>query len=335
MRELERESDLRDLMRMPCAIVGAGRIGRALHVALHHAGVPVDGPHGRGFDGADADLVLLCVPDGEIANAAAAVLPRAGRLVGHCSGATTLAPLAPHEAFSLHPLMTVPGDAARQTSDGTEPGDGARPARARAQLSDAAWPTDDTAAPAPVFKTGISSGLRSPFAGATAAVAGSTPRALAVAHALAATLSLTPVDVADEDRAAYHAAASIASNFLVTLEAAAERLASTAGLDRAALVPLVRAALENWAALGPARALTGPVARGDELTVARQRAAVQQRTPELVELFDALTAATRELSADARRGGGDDEAPREPGGGDAVHARSLADGLARAREAVA
>ena len=81
------------------------------------------------------------------------------------------------------------------------------------------------------------------------------------------------VRVADDDRAAYHAAASIASNFLVTLEGAAERLAATAGVDRELLAPLVRAAVENWAALGAERALTGPIARGDEATVARHREA--------------------------------------------------------------
>jgi predicted short-subunit dehydrogenase-like oxidoreductase (DUF2520 family) len=133
------------------------------------------------------------------------------------------------------------------------------------------------------------------FAGATAAVAGSTPRALDAARMLAERLGLRPVEVADADRAAYHAAASIASNFLVTLEGAAEELAATAGVDRAALVPLVRAAVENWAAAGAERALTGPIARGDEDTVARQRDAVAERTPDLLPLFDALVATTRGL----------------------------------------
>ena len=78
-----------------------------------------------------------------------------------------------------------------------------------------------------------------------------------------------------------------------------ERLAATAGAGRELLVPLVRAAVENWAAHGPERALTGPVARGDESTVARQRAAVAERTPDLLPLFDALTDATRALAARA------------------------------------
>jgi predicted short-subunit dehydrogenase-like oxidoreductase (DUF2520 family) len=135
------------------------------------------------------------------------------------------------------------------------------------------------------------------FAGAGAAVAGSTPRALAVAQDLAARLGMRATTVADEDRAAYHAAASIASNFLVALEGAAERLAGTAGVERELLVPLVRAAVENWARLGAADALTGPIARGDDETVARQRAAVEERTPELLALFDALADATRALAA--------------------------------------
>ncbi|HYV14718.1 MAG TPA: Rossmann-like and DUF2520 domain-containing protein [Conexibacter sp.] len=254
MWELEREVDLPDLTRLRCAVVGAGRLGRALTAALREAGVAVEGPLGRGADCAEAELVLLCVPDGEIAAAAAAVEPQPDRVVGHCSGATTLDVLAPHPAFSLHPLMTVPAEG---------------PAR---------------------------------LAGASAAVAGATPAALAVATALAYRLGLTPVVVADEDRAAYHAAASIASNFLVTLEAAAERVAASAGVERAALVPLVRASVENWAALGPERALTGPLVRGDEATVARQRDALAQRTPELLELFDALADATRALAGAASTG---------------------------------
>jgi predicted short-subunit dehydrogenase-like oxidoreductase (DUF2520 family) len=127
-------------------------------------------------------------------------------------------------------------------------------------------------------------------------VDGATPRALETATSLAAALGLRAVRVAPEDRAAYHAAASIASNLLVTLEGFAERLAASAGVDRDLLVPLVRATVENWAAHGPEAALTGPVARGDEATVARQREAVGDRAPDLVEAFDVLVEATRVLA---------------------------------------
>jgi predicted short-subunit dehydrogenase-like oxidoreductase (DUF2520 family) len=257
MRELERDSSSGVLAGRRLAIVGRGRLGSAMAAALTAAGCDVAGPRGRGFDGHGfdgrcVDAVLLCVPDAQIEAAASVIVP--GPLVGHCSGATTLAPLAPHEAFSLHPLMTVTPEGAR-------------------------------------------------FAGAGAAIAGSTARAMALAAELAALLGMRAVVVADEDRAAYHAAASIASNLLVTLEGAAERIALSAGVGRDLLLPLVRAAVDNWAALGAERALTGPVARGDEATVGRQRAAVADRAPDLLPMFDALVEATRTL-AGAREGTG-------------------------------
>jgi predicted short-subunit dehydrogenase-like oxidoreductase (DUF2520 family) len=59
----------------------------------------------------------------------------------------------------------------------------------------------------------------------------------------------------------------------------------------------VRAAVENWVRLGAADALTGPVARGDDGTVERQREAVEERAPDLLPLFDAMVEATRELAA--------------------------------------
>jgi len=221
------------------AVVGAGRLGSALAASLR-----AEGPLGRGAN-PRADVVLLCVPDGEIAAAAAVIEP--GPLVGHCSGATGLEPLAGHEGFSLHPLMTVPAGAAP--------------------------------------------GL---FEGASAAVDGTTPEALAVAEELARRLGMRALRVRAEDRAAYHAAASIASNFLVTLEGAAERLAATAGVDRQALAPLVRAAVEDWVRLGAERALTGPIVRGDEATVARHRQVVAERVPDLLALWDELAQATRD-----------------------------------------
>ncbi|WP_425953481.1 DUF2520 domain-containing protein [Xylanimonas sp. McL0601] len=230
------------------AVVGDGRMGRAIAAALRAAGTTVTGPLGRGATGEGADVVLLAVPDAAIADAAHHVAP--GPFVGHLSGATTLEALAGHRAFSLHPLMTVTADGAR-------------------------------------------------FDGVPAAVAGDGDDALRVARDLAATLGMHPFEVADADRVAYHAAACVASNFLVTLEGLAERLAASAGVGRDALVPLVRATVENWARLGPHDALTGPVARGDDATVAAQRATVAERTPDAFALFDALVDATRELGATA------------------------------------
>ena len=102
--------------------------------------------------------------------------------------------------------------------------------------------------------------------------------------------------VAADDRVLYHAAASAASNFLVTIEGMAERLAARVGLDRDALAPLVRATVDNWVASGARGALTGPIVRGDEDTVQRQRAAVADAAPDLLPLWDALVAGTRDLA---------------------------------------
>jgi predicted short-subunit dehydrogenase-like oxidoreductase (DUF2520 family) len=134
--------------------------------------------------------------------------------------------------------------------------------------------------------------------GCGAAVAGSTPEALALARTLAERLGMRPFEVRDDQRAAYHAAASIASNFLVTLEWAAQQMAGAAGVD-APFAPLVRTTVENWDRLGPYAALTGPIARGDEATVAAQRDAVAESAPELLPLFDALAERTRALAATA------------------------------------
>ena len=61
-------------------------------------------------------------------------------------------------------------------------------------------------------------------------------------------------------------------------------------------MPLVRQTVENVAELGPEAALTGPVARGDESTVAAQRAAVEETAPELLALFDELVRRTRAVA---------------------------------------
>lgn len=141
------------------------------------------------------------------------------------------------------------------------------------------------------------------FAGAGCAIAANSPRALTEAGRLAGVLGMQMAVVRDDDRALYHAAASLAANFLVTLEGEAERLMALAGVDRAMLAPLARAALEAWAARGAGAALTGPIVRGDEATVRRQRDAIAARAPELLPMWDALADRTRTLAAGVRAGG--------------------------------
>lgn len=132
------------------------------------------------------------------------------------------------------------------------------------------------------------------FEGIGAAIAGRTPADENTARQLAEALGMTPFQV--EDRASYHAAASFASNYVLTVLDAAEQLATQAGIEnpRTLLAPLTRQTIDNWVERGAQASLTGPIARGDVATVARQRAATPDK-----DLFDALAEATRTLATRA------------------------------------
>jgi len=186
----------------------------------------------------EPELVLLCVPDRVIGEAAAYVSP--GPWVAHVSGATPLATLAPHTLrFSVHPLQTFTLQRGAEQLDG-------------------AW----------------------------AAVTAESADALAVATWLAETLGLRPFPLQDENRAAYHAGAAIASNYLVTLRQAAGSLLEAAGAPPEALDPLMLRTIENGFQL------TGPIQRGDWETVERHLEAIQARRPELEPMYRALADAT-------------------------------------------
>ncbi|WP_284209310.1 DUF2520 domain-containing protein, partial [Chitiniphilus shinanonensis] len=118
-------------------------------------------------------------------------------------------------------------------------------------------------------------------------------------EALAQALGGQPFRLAPGGKAAYHAATVVASNYLVTLAALAQQLAAQAGLDTdaasAVLGPLMRQTLDNVLALGPAAALTGPIARGDAQTVARHLAAIDD--PLLEAAYRTLGLATLPLAA--------------------------------------
>lgn len=135
-------------------------------------------------------------------------------------------------------------------------------------------------------------GARRLRSGAWFAVAGDPPEALALVEALVADLGGRSFTVADADRAAYHAAAAIASNHLVALLGQVERVAAGAGVPLEAYLDLVRVTLDNVAEMGPAAALTGPVARGDWATVERHLAALpEDERP----AYEAMVAQARRL----------------------------------------
>jgi predicted short-subunit dehydrogenase-like oxidoreductase (DUF2520 family) len=126
--------------------------------------------------------------------------------------------------------------------------------------------------------------------GAWGAVTAETSEARKVGWSLAETLGLRPFDLADDARAAYHAGAAIASNYLVTLRAAAGSLLEAAGAPPEALDPLIRGVLDTGFEL------TGPIARGDWATVERHLAVIRAERPELEELYLVLAEATARIA---------------------------------------
>ncbi len=111
------------------------------------------------------------------------------------------------------------------------------------------------------------------LAGATFAVAGDP-----LARTLVELVGGKAIDVADEDRAAYHAAACVAANHLVTLLASVGEIAASIGMELEDFLPLAQNALSDVIELGPLRALTGPAARGDVATLDAHLEAIPEST---------------------------------------------------------
>ncbi len=261
--------------RLLVGVVGAGRVGSALAVALGRAGHEIVAVSAvsdssvrraeRNLPGvairpppevvAAADLVLLTVPDdvlpGLVAGLAATGVALEGRLLAHVSGRHGLAVLAPAVRagalpLALHPVMTFTG----------------RP--------------DDL----------------DKLAGATFGV--TAPDSLRpVAEALVMEMGGEPVFIDDSRRDLYHAALASSANHLVTLVAEAADLLRKAGVSEPArmLGPLLYAALDNALRLGD-DALTGPVARGDAETVASHIAALRAAAPDALPAYLALARLT-------------------------------------------
>lgn len=172
-------------------------------------------------------------------------------------------------------------------------------------------------------------GARRLLSGATFAVTGDP-----MARAIVSALGGTAVEVADEARASYHAAACIAANHVVALLGQVERVAHGAGLPLEAFLPLAASAVEDAGRLGPRRALTGPAARGDWDTLARHLAALE---PQERSGYQAGVGLVLQLTAGdgaAPANGGEPrepEADRRPAEGEPAGARSMDDGPAADR----
>ena len=142
------------------------------------------------------------------------------------------------------------------------------------------------------------------FKGAWAAVEGN-PAAMEAAEDIARSLGMKPFRITAKQKILYHAGAVFASNYLVVVEAIAQRLLRHAGLSDeeawAALSPLVRGTITNLLAADPRSALTGPVVRGDTDTILRHLGAL---TIDDARLYQMLGRAALEL---ARKGGMNDK----------------------------
>lgn len=260
------------------ALVGAGAVARALALRLADRGFAVRGVVSRTRASAealaravgapvasdrlsdlpaDASLVILCVPDDQLADVAETLVgvrrPWARTVVLHTSGAlpaSVLAPLAAEGAdvLSFHPLQAVVRGADAHALDG------------------------------------VYVGLEG------------EPRALAAGVELVSALGLRYVVVSAEAKPRYHLAAAMASNFVVTLFALVQEVLASVGIDRAdamaMLAPLLQGTVDNLSAASPEDALTGPVARGDVETLRSHGLALRAHLPHLVPAYAALSVET-------------------------------------------
>jgi len=279
--------------RLKVGIISAGRVGSALGVALERADHVVvacsaisrasrERAHRRLPDtpvasppdvAANAELLLLAVPDSELAGLvsglAATTAVRPGTIVAHTSGANgvgILAPLAPAcIPVAIHPAMAFTG-------------------------------SDEDISRLPDTCFGI-----------TAA----DDVGYAIGQSLVLEMGGEPFCVPEDARVLYHAALAHAGNHIVTVLADALEALRAAlrgsellgqqtvddqpgGLAERIVGPLARAALENTLRRGQA-ALTGPVARGDAAAVADHLAALADVDPELAQAYrvNALRTARR------------------------------------------
>lgn len=257
-------------------VIGAGRVGAVLGAAFQRAGhrvVAASGVSGaslarveRLLPGAalrlpnqvpaEADLVLLAVPDDSLAGLVHGLVEagaiRPGQVLAHTSGAHGIDVLAPAVAagahpLALHPAMTFTGD--RRDLD---------------RLAE-----------------GISFGVTAP------------DQLRGLATRLVADLGGSIEWIAESDRPLYHAALAHGANHLVTLvNEAMDRLRDAGAVHpERVLGPLLRAALENTLRQGDA-ALTGPVARGDAGTIARHVAVLRGTAPDSLPAYLALARRT-------------------------------------------
>ena len=118
------------------------------------------------------------------------------------------------------------------------------------------------------------------------------PKALELGARLAGLWDATAAPIAEKDRDLYHLAARLAAGGVATLLSVAEEMVLRVGLPREVVtgyLSLASGALEEASCSDhPARAITGPLARGETKTVLRQLREVEEKAPELRNLVSAI-----------------------------------------------
>jgi predicted short-subunit dehydrogenase-like oxidoreductase (DUF2520 family) len=246
-------------------VIGPGKLGSALASLLQRAGHDCLGMIGREPQpdlSARADIVFITTPDGAIADVCRATVQCGGIRRG---------------ALVMHCSGALP-----------------------ASILEAARGVDAQLGSLHPLQTVATAqmGVRN-LPGSYCCIEGDAD-AVPTLRTLAEALGMTPLAIATEAKPLYHAAATAASNYLVTLQDMAVALMQAAGVpgDEAlpALLPLIRGTLANLDAVGLPDALTGPIARGDAATVHRQLDAVAAAAPERAEAWRTLARATLSIA---------------------------------------
>jgi predicted short-subunit dehydrogenase-like oxidoreductase (DUF2520 family) len=269
-------------------VLGAGRVGTSLAIAWRRAGVHVLGltdvreqaleradwefdlptlASARGLVNAGVNVFCLAVPD--------ALLPAAAdELGGLLSG------LTPEEVAATAVLHTS----------------GATPLSSLESCADAGAVTLSLH-PLQSFSDPFSGSRR--LEGAAIAITPGPRGGWELGELLGSAVGGRPFFLKEEDRVLYHAAACIASNYLVTLEHVAEVLFRRAGLPSEgaleAFLPLVQGAVDNMKQRGTVAALTGPLSRGDTSTVAAHLDELAAKATDHLSLYRILGLATLDL----------------------------------------
>lgn len=277
---------------MDIAVVGAGRVGTAVAVALRTAGHDVVAVSGGSATAARASRYLPGVPvvtSSEAARRASVV------------------------------ILAVPDDALPSVVSELAADDGFRDGGWAVHVSGAAMlEVLDPAAAAGAHRLGVHPLQTFPIAedaverlrGAGIAVTSDDDEGEAFGMSLARDMGGVPFPLQDQARPLYHAAAVFASNYLVAVSAVAAELFAAAGIADPAgvMAPLQRATLENIERLGAGAALTGPAVRGDVTTIERNLAALRASRPDAVVPYVAMCRVATRLGLEAGRLTPDDAA---------------------------